>query len=394
MSQPLTHKPQRITSIDLLRGIIMIFMALDHIRDYFHYPAFFYDPLALDKTSAAIFLTRWITHYCAPIFMLLTGTSAFLVGERKGTKALSGFLCKRGLFLILMELTIINFAWNFNIHFPEVDFLVLWSLGISMIALSAMVWLPKKAILAIGVILVAGHNLLDGVHVTGKGIGAFFWSLLHEVGFFTFWGKNFFILYPIIPWIGTIALGYSLGSLYTKKMDAVKRKRILLQLGIGIICFFVILRFSNLYGDASHWSRQPSWLFTFLSFINISKYPPSLLYLSVTLGPAFIFLALAETTLGRIGRFFSIYGRVPMFYYILHIYLIHILALFATYFCGFTWHAMIWSALDNPGLKGYGFSLMIVYLVWVLIILLLFPLCRWYDTYKNKHKEKWWLSYL
>ena len=385
----------RITSIDLLRGIVMILMALDHTRDYFHAGAFVFDPTDLTKTTIPVFLTRWITHYCAPIFMLLTGAAAFLVGERKGTKALSKFLFTRGLFLVLMEHTVINFAWNFNIHFPEFDFLVIWSLGVSMIALAGLVYLPKKLILAVGIILLAGHNLLDNVHVAGKGFNAFIWSVLHEPGTFSFAGKNIFVMYPVIPWIGIIALGYSLGSLYSNKVDDVQRKKTLLWLGIGSIVLFVGIRFINVYGDASHWSNQRDAAFTVLSFINVTKYPPSLLYGLMTLGPACIFLALFETKPGWLGKLISVYGRVPMFYYILHIYLIHLLAMFATTLCGHKWSDMIWTELaSNDKLKGYGFSLSIVYLVWIAVIVLLYPLCKWYDKYKTNHKEKWWLSYL
>ena len=385
----------RITSIDLLRGIIMILMALDHTRDYFHASAFVFDPTDLTKTSVPVFLTRWITHYCAPIFMLLTGAAAFLVGDRKGIKALSKFLFTRGLFLVLMEHTVINFAWNFNIDFPEFDFLVIWSLGVSMIALAGLVYLPKKLILAIGIILLAGHNLLDNVHVAGKGLSAFFWSLLHEPGSFSIAGKNIFVMYPVIPWVGIIALGYSLGSLYANNVDAIQRKKTLLWLGIGSIILFVSIRFINVYGDPSPWSQQPGDTFTLLSFINVTKYPPSLLYGLITLGPACIFLALFETKPGWIGKIFSVYGRVPMFYYILHIYLIHLLAMFATTFCGHTWSDMVWTNLIyNDKLIGYGFSLGVVYLVWIVVLLMLYPLCKWYDRYKTNHKEKWWLSYL
>ena len=385
----------RITSIDLLRGIIMILMALDHTRDYFHASAFVFDPTDLTKTSTPIFLTRWITHYCAPIFMLLTGAAAFLVGDRKGVKALSKFLFTRGLFLVLMEHTVINFGWNFNIHFPEFDFLVIWSLGVSMIALAGLVYFPKKLILAIGIILLAGHNLLDNVHVAGKGLSAFFWSLLHEPGSFSIAGKNIFVMYPVIPWVGIIALGYSLGSLYANNVDVAQRKKTLLWLGIGSIILFVSIRFINVYGDPSPWSKQPGDTFTLLSFINVTKYPPSLLYGLITLGPACIFLALFETKPGWLGKIFSVYGRVPMFYYILHIYLIHLLAMFATTFCGHTWSDMVWTNLIyNDKLIGYGFSLGVVYLVWIFVLLMLYPLCKWYDRYKTNHKEKWWLSYL
>ena len=386
---------KRITSIDLLRGIVMILMALDHTRDYFHAGAFVYDPTDLTKTTIPVFVTRWITHYCAPIFMLLTGAAAFLVGDRKGTKALSKFLFTRGLFLVLMEHTVVNFGWNFNIHFSEFDFLVIWSLGVSMIALAGLVYLPKKLILAVGIILLAGHNLLDNVHVAGKGFSAFIWSVLHEPGTFSFAGKRIFVMYPLLPWIGIIALGYSLGSLYSNKVDAAQRKKTLLWLGISSIVVFVGLRFINVYGDPSHWANQSVPAFTVLSFISVTKYPPSLLYGLITLGPACIFLALFETKPGWLGKIFSVYGRVPMFYYILHIYLIHLLAMFATTLCGHKWSDMIWTDFtNNDKLNGYGFSLSIVYLVWIAVILILYPFCKWYDRYKTNHKEKWWLSYL
>ena len=202
-------------------------------------------------------------------------------------------------------------------------------------------------------------------------------------------------MYPVIPWIGIIALGYSLGSLYSNKADAVQRKKTLLWLGIGSIVLFVGIRFINVYGDASHWSNQRDAAFTVLSFINVTKYPPSLLYGLITLGPACIFLALFETKPGRLGKIFSVYGRVPMFYYILHIYLIHLLAMFATTLCGHKWSDMIFADFTNTDkLNGYGFLLSIVYLVWIAVIVILYPLCKWYDQYKTNHKEKWWLSYL
>ncbi len=393
--QTTTLPKQRIASIDLLRGAIMIIMALDHVRDYFHADSLVFSPTDLSKTNVVVFFTRWVTHFCAPVFMLLTGTAAFLVGEKKGTKALSKFLFTRGLFLVVMEHTVINFGWTFNTHFPELDFLVIWSLGVSMIALAAMVYFPKKIILAIAIVLVAGHNLLDNIHVAGNGLKAFGWSLLHEQGSFNFGGKPFFVLYPVLPWIGVIALGYSAGSLYAKEITAQKRKTTLLWSGASMISLFIILRCINIYGDPLLWSKQPSPVFTFLSFINVSKYPPSLMYCLITLGPAFIFLAFSENARSSVSKIISVFGRVPMFYYILHIYLIHLLAMFATTFCGHKWSDMVWDDFNNAvKLNGYGFSLGIVYLVWLAVILILYPLCKWYDKYKQAHKEKWWLSYL
>jgi uncharacterized membrane protein len=387
----------RITSIDLLRGVIMIIMALDHVRDYFHADVFFYDPLDLDKASPWLFFTRWITHYCAPVFMLLSGTSAFLMGQRKTKKQLSLFLLTRGLWLVLLEMTVVNFGWTFNIAFPSILFLTIWALGISMICLAGLVFLPKKIILLIAIILISCHNLLDDIHIAGNTLPAFGWSLLHDQQFFQWNNEIVLVGYPIIPWPGVMALGYCLGGLYTSGYDAGKRKKYLLRLGIAGVALFIIIRFINVYGDNTPWTQQSSSLYTFLSFIKVTKYPPSLLYVLMTISPALIFLALTENWKGAIVRFVSVYGRVPMFYYILHIYLIHLLAMtLSTLFTGMSWQKWIlvrpiWFSED---LKGAGFSLPVVYLVWAAVVIVLYPLCKRYDHYKQTHKDKWWLSYL
>lgn len=397
MQPSLVINQKRITSIDLLRGSVMIIMALDHVRDYFHAGAYLYDPLDLDKTSVALFFTRWITHFCAPVFMFLAGTSAFIVGQRKTKKELSLFLLKRGLWLVLLELTLINFEWNFDIAFTNIYFIVIWALGISMIVLAGLIHLPNKLILLIGIVLVAGHNLLDNIHVPGNTLKAFGWSLLHDQNFFNWNGRNVLIGYPVIPWIGIMALGYCLGSLYTPAFSPEKRKKILLMIGCAAIVLFVLIRFLNTYGDPSHWSRQQSASYTLLSFIKVTKYPPSLLYALMTLGPAILFLAFSENIKNPFSKFISVYGRVPMFYYLLHIFIIHLFTLVAAeLFTNFSWRAWV---LKEPlwftqTLKGYGFSLGIVYLVWLAIVIGVYPLCKWYDTYKQNHKEKWWLSYL
>ncbi|MEO7264186.1 MAG: hypothetical protein ABIW38_04700 [Ferruginibacter sp.] len=382
----------RIHSIDLLRGFVMIIMALDHVRDYFHWSAQSYEPLDLSLTSPAIFLTRWVTHFCAPVFMFLAGTSAFFVGQRKTKKKLSFFLFTRGLWLMFLEITLIYFGWSFNIHFPVSALITIWALGVSMIALSALIYLPFKLILIIGIIIVCGHNLLDNFHVPGMGWKAFIWDELHEPRPFNFYGHLIITGYPVLSWIGISALGYCFGALYKKDLDPVKRKQWLLILGGSTIALFVILRAANIYGDQQLWSIQQSALFSFFSFINVTKYPPSLLYTLITLGPAIIFLAFAENPLNGFTKFVSVYGRVPMFYYILHIYLIHLLAMLAAQLTGFGWKAMI--ADIFPSIKGYGFSLPAVYVIWIAIVLALYPLCKWYDRYKTNHKEKWWLSYL
>lgn len=375
----------------------MIIMALDHVRDYFHADAFIYDPLDLGQTNGLLFFTRWITHFCAPVFMFLAGTSAFLVGQRKTKNQLALFLLKRGAWLILLELTLINFAWNFDITFTNIYFIVIWALGLSMIILAALIYLPIPLILLFGLLLVGGHNLLDSYHVPYHNLRAFTWSLVHELGVFSWKGRNFLIGYPIIPWVGVMALGYCAGTLYRNGFSAERRKKLLRMIGLSAIVLFVIIRFINAYGDPQHWQTQSTPFFTFLSFINVSKYPPSLLYLLLMLGPALVILSYTENINNPISRFVSVYGRVPMMYYILHLFIIHIATLFAAeWFTSYSWRDWIlyqplWFA---EYLRGYGFSLGVVYLVWIGVVLVLYPLCRCYDRYKSTHKEKWWLSYL
>ena len=392
-----TFNKPRITSIDFLRGAIMIIMALDHVRDYLYSGSFYYDPLDLDKTSGALFFTRWITHFCAPVFMLLAGTSAFIMSQKKTKKELSAFLLKRGLWLVFLEMIVMNFGWNFNIQFPVFFFITIWALGVSMIVLAGLIHLPKKIILAFCIILVAGHNLLDGVHITGNTLPAFGWSILHEQQFFTWHSEMLLVGYPVIPWIGVMPLGYLMGEWYAAGYNAEKRKKNLLMLGTAAIVLFIILRYSNLYGDPVKWTTQKNPFYTFLSFIKVNKYPPSLLYILIMLGPSLLFLAVTEKLNEAVVKVVSVYGRVPMFYYILHIYVIHLVALVASALTpGQDWSIWllkepIWFTKD---LQGYGFSLPVAYLFWIVIVAALYPLCRWYDKYKQAHKEKWWLSYL
>ena len=391
-------KSSRIESIDLLRGIVMVIMALDHVRYYFHADAFLYNPANLDKTNVVLFFTRWITHFCAPVFVFLAGTSAFMVGSRRGKAELSACLLKRGIWLIILEFTVINFAWFFNFYFSLLALTVIWALAIGMIALAGFIHLPFKGILALGILFVAGHNMLDGIDavVGGSSAGAMLWSFLHEQGGFRFPSAFVFVGYPVIPWIGVMLLGYCFGKLYQPSYDAAERKKLLLQLGVGAIVLFIVLRLVNIYGDPNEWSVQKDGVFTFLSFLNVTKYPPSLLYVLVTLGPSLIFLAVAEKYTGKLAQAFISLGRVPMFYYILHLYVIHILAVFAALATGYTLSDMVFNTwvTDSPALRGYGFSLGVTYLVWIGVVVLLYPICKWYDTYKINHREQWWLSYL
>jgi uncharacterized membrane protein len=387
----------RITSIDFLRGTIMIIMALDHVRDYLYFGSFYNDPLDLDKTSGIVFFTRWITHFCAPVFMMLAGTSAFLSGQQKTKKELSSFLLKRGIWLVFLELVVVNFGWNFNITFSMLLFITIWALGMSMIALAGLIYLPKKVLLAFSLILIAGHNLLDGVHVTGNPFLQFGWAIIHETQFVNWHNELILVGYPLVPYIGIMSLGYCVGQLYAPAYDREKRIKILRTIGYAAIILFAFIRYSNLYGDPVKWSAQKNSFFTFLSFINVAKYPPSLLYVLVTLGAAFLFLGFTEKWQNGVVKIISVYGRVPMFYYLIHIYIVHLIALISSAMIpGQNWRIWIltkpiWFTTD---FQGYGFSLPVTYLIWMAVVVGLYPLCKRYDRYKQTHKEKWWLSYL
>ena len=389
-------KARRIESIDLLRGIVMIIMALDHVRHFFHREAYLYDPTDFTQTSPVLFFTRWITHFCAPVFVFLAGISAYLYGIRKSRAELANYLFTRGLWLIFAELFIVGLGQTFNPSFHFFVFQVIWAIGISMIALSAMIYMKRPFMFAIAILLIAAHNLLDQLHIPGHGVGAFAWSILHEPSGFFFGRFNVIILYPVLPWIGILTVGYYMGYLFSPHYEAEKRKTVLLALGFIAIELFLFLRTTNIYGDAAQWHNQKNAIFTLLSYLNVTKYPPSLLYILMTLGPAMIFLALADGPLNAFTKRIAVFGRVPFFYYVVHIYLIHLLAVIAAVISGYPWSDMILTTRINlqPGLKGFGFNLLTVYLVWISLILILYPICNWYDQYKRSHLSRQpWLSY-
>jgi uncharacterized membrane protein len=394
----IANRPRRIESIDLLRGLVMVIMALDHSRDYFNRDAYLFDPTDMTHTYPALFVTRWITHFCAPIFMLLAGVSAFLYGQKKGQKAESFFLLTRGIWLIFIELFVVTVGWTFNVHFTFYILQVIWAFGVSMVILSAIIHLPRNGQLAIAVALIAGHNLLDGIHVAGNGFPAVGWSFLHEFHAFSYPNLSFVIGYPILPWVGLITFGHYLGRLYAPDIEADRRKKILLRLGLAFIVGFVLIRTINHYGDPNPWSDQKNAVFTIMSFFNVTKYPPSLLYILMTVGPALLFLALTEKPLNKFTSKLTVFGRVPFFYYLIHIYVLHALALIASMTQGHPASQMTgltnW-VTANPQLKGYGYGLPVVYLMWIIVVIALYPLCKRFDAYKRQHQaEKPWLSYL
>ena len=368
---------KRIESIDIMRGIVMVIMALDHCRDFLTHLN--YDPTDLSKASSILFLTRFVTHYCAATFVFLAGTSAYLSISRGKTKnEAAKFLLSRGLWLVFLELTIIRFGWIMDLDYHFIFLQVIWAIGISMIVLAVMIYLPLPVIAAIGFILVFGHDLFDNLSTTTFSVaGKDVWDVLHVSGIVSFGSVNVFFFYPLIPWIGVMALGYCFGTLF--KMDEAKRRKLLITFGIGAIAIFIAIRSFNFYGDPSNWTNQYSWYRDVLSFIDVSKYPPSLDYLLITLGPVMLMLAALENVHSRVTSIFLVYGRVPLFYYILHLYLARLL-------CFLTFVIM--------GKKhGYSFPLGTVYIVWLLVVLILYFPCRWFMKYKQTHKQ-WWLSYL
>jgi uncharacterized membrane protein len=389
-------KSTRIQSIDLLRGVVMVIMALDHVRDYFHLGAFNYDPVNMETTNPVLFFTRFITHYCAPNFVFLAGTSAFLYGAKKTKRELSKFLVSRGLWLIFVEVVIMNFLWWFDLSYGFVNLQVIWAIGICMVLLGLIIYLPKKWILIIGLLMVFGHNFFDGIVMQGSSTKSIMWYILHQQSFIPVGPRMIAIYYPLIPWIGVMALGYCFGELYKSGFDVQKRKKWLLGLGLGSLTIFLVLRGFNIYGDPIPWSVQKDGTFTLMSFLNVYKYPPSLLFLLIAIGPGFIFLYITENFQNKITDFFLVYGRVPFFYYLLHVFFIHIAAMLAIVISGGNWKDMILdnSAFTTDKMSNYGYSMVVVYLVWIGVVLILYPLCKKYMEYKAKNKDKWWLSYL
>lgn len=371
----------------------MVIMALDHVRDYFHISVHYFDPSDPVQSNLPLYFTRWITHFCAPVFSFLAGASAFIVGRRKTRPQLAGFLLKRGLWLVFIELTIVSFGWSFNPSLSYSSLQVIWVLGISMIFLAGLIYMPKWFIWMFSLVLIFGHNLLDGVHYDNN----ILWYLLHERSYFQLpVGPTLFSAYAIIPWVGVMALGYCFGTLYDRTVDTGRRKRILGMIGIGALALFLVLKGINQYGDPVSWKNVGNIGGTLMSFLNITKYPPSLQYLLITLGACLLFLAVSEKWKGKLVSIFCVYGRVPFFFYILHIYVIHGLALAAAEFSGYGWRSMILNKFIGrvEELKGYGFNLGVVYLVWIFVIIVLYPVCKKFDAYKQSHKEQWWLSYL
>ena len=380
----------RLDSVDLLRGLAIVIMALDHARDYFTSARF--DATDLTQTTAPLFLTRWITHFCAPGFVFLAGTSAFLYQARRRSRAeVSRFLLTRGLLLVVLELTVVRWAWTFNFSYTELLFVqVIWVIGVSMIVLAGLIYLPLRAVAAVGVAMILGHNLLDGVTPQSLGAWGPLWTVLHvQAAMPLGGGRVFVVIYPLIPWIGVMAAGYAFGTLLLRTEQ--ERRRTLLMLGGGLTLAFLMLRAVNGYGDPAPWTVQETAGRTALSFLNTTKYPPSLQFLLMTLGPAIALLPLLERLTGPVARAVTVFGRVPLFFYVLHLYLIHAVALTVGTLAGFDPRSFLHVWLNNP--DGWGYGLPVVYLVWAGVVLALYPACRWFAGVKARRREVW-LSYL
>lgn len=387
----------RISSIDIARGIIMVIMALDHTRDFFHTTAFVFSPTDLSKTNTALFFTRWITHFCMPVFVLLAGTATRISLNQKSKKELSLFLLTRGVWMVLLEIIVMRFAFFFNFYFDVTLLGVLWLFGTCMILMSALIFLSDRTLLVIGLVLTAGCDLARMIPVPPTHPLFAAWTLLMSAGFLNLTANVAVITtYPTIPWLGVMLLGYSLGKLYGSNIGQSKRVRTLVQMGIASLMLFVVLRFLNVYGDPAPWSVQANGMFTFLSFLNATKYPVSLLFILMTLGPLLLLLAALEKLNTKALAPFLTIGRVPLFYFIVHFYLIHVFALL--FFMQRTGKSF--SEIDLHFAKSFGgitpeggYSLRWVYVAWFGVVLIMYVLCRWYESYKSSHR-KWWLSYL
>ncbi len=388
-TEAVTIKRVRLESIDVVRGVIMILMALDHTRDFFGNSSL--NPTDPANTTIQLFFTRWITHFCAPVFFLLTGTGAYLSLRKKSKRELSRFLFTRGLWLIFLEVEVVRcLGWQFNFDYHLVLLNVLWALGWAMITLSGLVYLRASFVAAFGLLMIATHNLFDSVQSSNP-----VWSILHSPNII--WnepGHVVFVAYALIPWIGVTAAGYGLGQIYS--WPSSRRKGFLLPAGVSLTIAFLVLRAVNIYGDPRPWETQKSAAFTVLSFLNTTKYPPSLLFLLMTLGPALLFLWAVDGGTPAWLRPALTVGKVPMFYYLLHIPLIHLLAIAVCY----ARYGQVNWMFESPSLgefpitqpPGWGYSLPVVYLVWAVVVATLYPLCRWFAGVKRRRSDAW-LSY-
>ncbi|WP_460150699.1 DUF1624 domain-containing protein [Pseudomonas sp. S3_A03] len=376
---------QRLLSIDALRGLVILFMLLDHVRETFLLHRQVGDPMSIDTTEPALFISRTLAHLCAPVFVLLTGLSAFLYGQKyQGRRDVSAFLFKRGLFLVVLEFTLVNFAWTFQLPPSVVYMQVIWAIGVSMLALAALVWLPRPLLIALALMIIGGHNLLDGLHFTPGSPAQTLWSILHERSWIQASDTlRLRITYPVLPWIGVIALGYGIGPWFANGMPPALRQRYLLVGGVSALVGFVLVRAANGYGEKP-WQAYESGVQTLMSFFNVTKYPPSLLFLALTLGVGLLLLLALERAGHRrwIGVL-AVFGSVPMFFYLLHLYVLKVLYIACVALFGLN-HG------NYFGFDGMG----AVWLAALLLPLALYAPVRWFAGLKARRRDLAWLKYL
>ncbi|GAA0613973.1 heparan-alpha-glucosaminide N-acetyltransferase domain-containing protein [Brevundimonas kwangchunensis] len=381
-SAPPAASTARIPSIDALRGLVILLMLVDHAREFFFIHAQVPDPMDVATTSPALFFTRLAAHLCAPVFVALTGLGAWLYASKKGgASAASGFLFKRGLFLVFLELTVVNFAWNFDVLPPTIFLQVIWAIGLSMIVLSALVWLPRPVLIAVGLIIVLGHNLLTPITIPEGQPGHAIWAVLHDRGFIQMpWGGQVRTSYPLLPWIGIAALGYAIGPWF--KAPAARRLRDLTILGLSMLALFAVLRAINIYGEPLPWSVWPTPLQTVMSVFNLTKYPPSADFILLTLGVGTLLLAAFEVIWPRLIRLLAVYGGAPLFFYLIHLYGLHLAARACLAIFGAN--------------QGEVFGVPNVGWVWAIAVLAAIPswfACRWFAGVKRRSGQ-WWMKYL
>tara|TARA_R110000796_G_scaffold88164_1_gene189703 strand:- start:17836 stop:19035 length:1200 start_codon:yes stop_codon:yes gene_type:complete len=378
-----TQVRTRMLAIDALRGLVMLFMLIDHVRETFFLHAQVGDPMDPLNTPPELFFTRISSMVCAPVFIFLTGLSAWLYGQSHSRKEVSTYLLKRGVFLVFLELTLVNFAWNATLIPPTLWLQVIWAIGLSMIALAALIHLPRAGLVLLGFVIVCGHNLLDGIVLTADSAYFEIWSILHQRAFLDITEyTRARTTYPILPWIGVIALGYCAGPWFAREADPAQRARRLLAWGVGLLLGFVLLRYLNLYGDKP-WAVMESGLRTFMSFMSLTKYPPSLLFLMPTIGVGLVLLAWFQKLEGqRLLKVLAQYGGAPMFFYVLHVLVLRALYLIAE---------QIWGL--NQGAY-YGFDNLLGVWLWAVVLgaVLYFP-TRWFAQLKQRRRDIAWLKY-
>jgi uncharacterized membrane protein len=391
---------QRLTSLDVVRGFVMVVMALDHTRDFLHESALSQDPTDLSTTTPLLFFTRWITHLCAPTFVFLAGMSAFLaLRNATDLRAARSLLLKRGLWLVVLELTVINFALWYDVQFRTTLFQVIFAIGMGLVVVSQASRLSANVLGISGLVIILLHGLIPPAAADWSGAGQVLWSLFFKFGVFPLGGDRvLLVLYPVVPWLGILLLGYGCGQVYTNAeyriggMRNLTRQQVLAGLGVVLLLLFVAMRTFNSYGDLRLWKPESSPLFSLFSFVNVSKYPPSAQYSTLMVGLALLLLAWSDRANNALTRFLSVYGKVPLFYYVVHWYVIHTLVIVLLYATG---HIPTTGPMDFGRPVEWGWSLPVIYAIWAAVVLSLYPLCRWFGQYKHQYSAaKPWLRYV